>query len=212
MTQNVRTVPLLVAFSLLASAATTAKADAGQTELSCLYLHETRTDSKYAFTQASLIALSYARSAWKEAEAFEAERKAESNPQTLLIAMMRHTKSASESYACAETVLEPYKKSADQRMIGLTADLAAGIYRRHRRLNDQFLDLLRNLPEQPTKLADTISTIEVERDKRWSDLIKATTLTLLGLVDQRKTSKDGTLQTLVITKAERKELLAPIRK
>jgi len=210
MTQNVRTVPLLVAFSLLASAATTAKADAGQTEPSCLYLHETRTDSKYAFTQASLIALSYARSAWKEAEAFEAERKAESNPQTLLIAMMRHTKSASESYACAETVLEPYKKSADQRMIGFTADLAAGIYRRHRRLNDQFLDLLRNLPDlsdQPTKRADTISTIEVERGKLWNDLIKATTLTLLGLVDQSKTSKDGTLQTLVITKAERKELL-----
>ncbi len=170
MTQNVRTVPLLVAFSLLASAATTAKADAGQTEPSCLYLHETRTDSKYAFTQASLIALSYARSAWKEAEAFEAERKAESNPQTLLIAM----------------------------------------YRRHRRLNDQFLDLLRNLPDlsdQPTKRADTISTIEVERGKLWNDLIKATTLTLLGLVDQSKTSKDGTLQTLVITKAERKELL-----
>jgi hypothetical protein len=38
-------------------------------------------------------------------------------------------------------------------------------------------------------------------------LIKATTLTLLGLVDQNKTVKDGTLHTLVITKGERKELL-----
>src|SRR5438552_15546535 len=126
----IRTASLLVAFSLLTTAATTANADAGLTAPSCLYLHEARPHSKYAFTQASLIALSYARTAWKEAEAFEAERKAESNPQTLLIAMMRHTKSASESYACAESVLEPYKKSADQRMIGLTADLAAGIYRR----------------------------------------------------------------------------------
>src|SRR2546428_14129597 len=156
MTQIVRTVPLLVAFFLLASAGTTAKADGGQTEPSCLYLHETRTDSKYAFTQASLIALSYARSAWKEAEAFEAERKAESNPQTLLIAMMRHTKSASESYACAETVLEPYKKSPDQTMIGFTADFVAGVYRQHRKLKDQFLGLLRNLrdlSDQPTKPA-----------------------------------------------------------
>src|SRR5437773_290411 len=110
MTQNVRTVPLLVAFSLLASAATTAKADAGQTEPSCLYLHETRTDSKYAFTQASLIALSYARSAWKEAEAFGAERKAESNTQTLRIAMMQHTKTDSEPYPCADTVPEQDKQ------------------------------------------------------------------------------------------------------
>ena len=187
----------------------TAKANAGQTAPSCSYLHQARPDSKYAFTQGSLIALSYAESAWREADAFQAERKAEPNQQTLLIAMMRHIKTGSESYACAEMVLEPYKRSPDQNMIGLTADFVAGIYRQHRRLNDQFLDLLRNLPDlsdQPTKRADTISTIEVERGKLWNDLIKATTLTLLGLVDQSKTSKDGTLQTLVITKAERKEL------
>ena len=72
------------------------------------------------------------------------------------------------------------------------------------------MDLLRNLPDlsdQPTKLADVISTIEVERGKLWNDLIRAKTLTLLGLVDQSKTATDGTLQTLVITRAERKELL-----
>src|SRR2546427_1685350 len=189
---------------------TTATRGAAQTGPSCSYLHTARPDSSYAFAQASLIALSYAKSAGLEAEAFEAERKAESNPQTLLIAMMRHTKTASDSYACAEIVLEPYKKSPDQTMIGLTADFAASVYRQHRRLNDQFLDLLRSLPDlsdQPTKRADAISTIEVERGKLWNDLIKATTLTLLGLLDQSKTGKDGTLQTLVITKAERKELL-----
>ena len=199
----------LVAFYLLTSAATTAKADAGQTAPSCSSLHEARPDSPYAYTQASLIALSYARSASREAEAFEAERRAERNPGTLLIAMMRHTKTASESYACAEMVLEPYKKSPDQKMIGLTAAYAASLYRQHRRLTDQFLDLLRNLPDHSdqVKLADVISTIEVERGKVWNELIKATTLTLLGLVDQSKTSKDGTLQTLAITRAERKELL-----
>src|SRR2546425_5020638 len=142
-----RRISLLVAFSLLNSAATTAEADAAQTAPSCFYLHEARPESKYAFTRASLIALSYARSAWREAEGFEAERKHESNPQTLLIAMMRHIKASSESYACAEMALEPYKKSPDQKMIGFTADLAVGIYRQHRRLNDEFLDLLRNLPD-----------------------------------------------------------------
>ena len=209
MMRAARRASLLVALCLLASAAATTKADAEQIAPSCLYLHEARPDSPYAYTQASLIALSYARSASREAEAFEAERRVERNPGTLLIAMMRHTKTASESYACAEMVLEPYEKSPDQNMIGLTAAYAAGLYRQHRRLTDQFLDLLRNLPDHSdqVKLADVISTIEVERGKVWKELIKATTLTLLGLVDQSKTSKDGTLQTLVITRAERKELL-----
>lgn len=210
MPRHRRRASLFVAFCLLTSAATTGKVDAGQTTPSCLYLHEARPDSKYAFTQASMIALSYARSAWREAEAFEVERKTTSNPQTLLIAMMRHTKTVSEAYACAGMVLEPYKKNADKEMIGVTAGFAAGVYRQHIRLNDQFLDLLRSLPDsadQATKRADAISTMEVERGKLWTDLINATTLTLLGLVDQNKTGKDGTLQTLVITRAERKELL-----
>jgi hypothetical protein len=191
---------------MMLSAAATADAQL-RTAPSCLYMHNARPDSKYAFTQASLISLSYAGSVWREAKAFETERKAESNPQRLLTGMMRHTKSGSESYTCAEMVLEPYKKSADQKMTGFTAEFMAGVYRQHIRLNDQFLGLLRNLPDQPTKLADAISTIEVERGKLWNDLMKATTLTLLGLVDQSKTDKDGTLQTLVITRAERKELL-----
>ncbi len=210
MIQLTRRAPLLLAFYLLISAAAIPNAHAEQTAPSCFHLHNARPDSKYAFTQASLIALSYARSAWREAEAFEAERKGENNPQTLLIAMMRHIKASSESHACAEMVLEPYKQSADQKMIGSTAAFMARIYGQHRTLNELFLDLLRKLPDlsdQPTKLADIVSTIEVERGKVWNDLIKATTLTLLGLLDQTKTGKDGTLQTLVITRAERRELL-----
>lgn len=199
---------LLVVLSVELTLSATVKADAEQrTVPSCSYLHQARPDSKYAFTQGSLIALSYARSVSREIEAFEVERKAETNPHRLLVATMRHIKSASESYACAEMVLEPYKKSADQDTTGLTAKYAAGVYRQHIRLNDQFLDLLRNMPDESAKRADVISTIQVERGKLWNDLIKATTLTLLGLVDQSKTGKDGTLQTLVITRAERKELL-----
>jgi len=192
------------------ASATASRAAAGQTPPSCAYLHVAQPDSRYAFTQASLMGLSYARLAWRETETFEAERKTEKNPQTLLIAMMRHTKMASDSYACAEMVLEPYKKSRDKEGIGRTADLVAGVYRQHRRLNDQFLGLLRDLPDlsgQPAKRADVISTLEVERNKVWNDLAKGTTLTLLGLVDSSRADKDGTLRTLVITRTERKELL-----
>jgi hypothetical protein len=198
---------LVVGLMLSLSATNTST---GQTGPSCSYLHETRPASKYAFTQATIIALSYARSALREGEALETERKAERNPQTLITGMMRHIKSSSEFYVCAERVLEPYKKSPDQKMIGDTAEGLAVIYRQHVRLNDQFLEMLRNLPDlsdQPIKRADMVSTIQVEREKLGTDLINATTLTLLGLLDSSKPDKDGKLRTLLITRAERKELL-----
>jgi len=204
---------LVVQMVALMLPATAARA---QTRVSCPYLHEAKPESKYAFTQATVIGLSYARVALHETEALEAERRAMnnaptmSNAQTLLTAMMRATKSVSGAYTCAEMVLEPYKKSLDQKMIGTTAEYLAAVYGQHRRLNDQFLDLLKNLPDasqQPTKLADVISTIEVEREKLWIDLRKASTLTLLGLLDSSRLDKDGKLRTLLITRAERTELL-----
>jgi hypothetical protein len=153
----------IVVFTGLVLVATVSVSPA-QTAPSCSFLHTTRPDSPYAFTQASLIALSYARSAGQEAEAFESERKVETNPQTLLTAMMRHIKAASDSYGCAVITLEPYKKSADTKIIGPAAEWTSVIYRQHVRLNDQFLDLLRNIPDsQPAKRADIISTIQVER-------------------------------------------------
>jgi hypothetical protein len=183
----------------------------GQSTPSCtLYMHEVKPDSKYSFAQATLIALVHAREAWQEAADFQAEQKPDDDPQTSLIGMMRHTKNASDAYTCAGLALEPYKKSHDEKMIGFTADFEVAVYKQHRFLNDTFLDTLRKLPTlsgQQTKLADIISTIEVERKKLWKDLIKGTTLTLIGLLDQTKPGKGDVLDTLVITRAERQKLL-----
>jgi len=182
---------------------------AGETAPSCVDLHDPKPESKYAFAEASMIALSYAQAVSQETKAFEAEREATSDPQTLLIALMRTTKTASEEYACAERVVQPYKKSRE-RDIGIAASYLAAIYDQHKTLTDQFVELLRRLPDaakQPTKFADIVSTMEVERGKLWNDLRRATILTLLGLVDQGKPDGDGKLRTLVITRAERKALL-----
>jgi hypothetical protein len=171
-------------------------------------------NDRYSFAHASVIALSYARSAVQEADAFQAERRGE-NWQTDLIGMMRHTKAASEAYACAQKMLEPYEASEDERIIRSAAEFENLVYKRHVTLNDEFLDLLRKLPglsHRPTDFADSISTIEVERGKLWTDLTTATTLAVMGLVDQNKTDKDGLLHTLVITRKERQELLNRLQK
>ena len=119
----------LVGFSCLACVA--------ESTPSCtLYLHEIQPDSMYAFAQANVIALAHAREAWQETTAFQAEQKPDDSPQTVMIAMMQHTKAASNAYACAQMVLEPYKKSHDEKMIAFTADFEIAIYKQHGFLNE----------------------------------------------------------------------------
>jgi hypothetical protein len=195
---------IMVCFALIAYRAV------AQSPPSCENFQQPKPDSKFAFTQASLIGLTYALAAVLEADAFQAEQNHETNTLTLLTAMMRHTKVASNAYACAEKALEPYRKSRDQKMIGFTSNFEVQVYKQHRALNDAFLDMLRKLPDlsnQPTNVADVISEIEVERGKLWDDLTQGATLTLLGLVDQNKPDGNGKLNTLVITRAERRELI-----
>jgi hypothetical protein len=197
---------LTCAIVLLLGVATAA---AQQTVPSCPYPHAARPDSKAAFTEASILALAYARSAWEEGPAFEAEQRTIDNPISLLTAMMRHTKSASEAYTCAELIVAPYRKSVDQEMTGFTADFVATVYAQHRKLNDQFLDVLRKLSSanDPGQLADALSTLEVERGKLWTDLTKATGLAAMGLMDRKRTNAEGNLNALVITRAEKRALL-----
>ena len=53
---------------------------------------------------------------------------------------------------------------------------------------------------------DQISTLEVERDQRWSDLVQPTTLALMLLVSDRPDEKGGSTW-LRITKAQKQSLL-----
>jgi hypothetical protein len=123
---------------------------------------------------------------------------------------MRHTKSATEAYACAAQVISPYVKSQDSDMIATPARFEVAEYVQHIRLNDQFLAVLRSLSgaNDPTTLADALSTLEVERGKAWTGLTQATTLVAMGLIDVTKTSPGGNLDSLLITCAERQQLLS----
>ena len=127
-------------------------------------------------------------------------------------ALDRHP-GANEAYACAEQVLTPYRGSADKEIIATAAEFMTVVYRQHQKLNDSLLELLRTLGSgTPGQLADTISTLEVERGKLWNDLIKGATLCGLGLLDKSRTGVDGNINAIVLTRAERASLLDRIGK
>jgi len=56
------------------------------------------------------------------------------------------------------------------------------------------------------RIADELSTLQVERGQRWADLVQPTTLALMSLVDQSK-PENGKLNRLLIPKLQKKALL-----
>jgi hypothetical protein len=57
------------------------------------------------------------------------------------------------------------------------------------------------------ELSDQMSTLQVERDQRWADLIRPTMLGLASMIDMKRLDENGHVSHLIITKDQRKELL-----
>jgi hypothetical protein len=183
-----------------------------QTAPSCFTNHLPSPNSPYAYAEANLIGLRYALSAWSEGTAFDQEKDGLA-PTNLMVAMMRHTKQASEAYACASQVVLSYQKSSDKEGVGAAAGFVVAIYDQHRRLNDLFLESLRSLSgtTDMVKLADVLSTLQVERGKTWTDLTRAITLSVMLLMDRTKTGPDGNLNAILLTRVQSDRLLAQIQ-
>jgi hypothetical protein len=95
----------------------------------------------------------------------------------------------------------------------------------HIDINNRMLDLLKKLmgstqSDFAAKFADRVSTLQVERGQRWSDLVPAIALVLGQLIDMRPTDdkgdflpdtkanrEKGMTMRLAITKNQKQELL-----
>jgi hypothetical protein len=162
----------------------------------------------YGFAKATLVSLWYARNASERASEMTPEQADEATPVAILTAMLRALKNSTNDFICAKRVVQPFNiKSSDEGTRTAAAYLTM-VYDQHIDLNNRALDLLKkvnssNDPAIAVKFADEISTLQVARDQRWSDLTMPTTMALLQLVDSRPTDKDGNF--LPDTKANREK-------
>ncbi len=184
-----------------------AQTQAPSTPPTCLNLYRGEINSRFAFSEASAVALWYARKAVQEYDDSTAnwERPAFSD----LVAIMSITKAASENYECAVRILLPFEQSLDKQVIASGAKYGVVTYQRHLTLNETYIKRLRE-PDNSGGIAgaaDFLSTLAVEKEKLWLDLGILAAQSTLGLVDLSYTHAKGHASGAVLKRSEREEFL-----
>jgi hypothetical protein len=169
----------------------------------CPYPYAGDINSRFAFAEASEVALSYALTAVQRYDIF---KTATGSIGSNLIEVMSATKAASEAYRCAVLILQPFKRSTDKKVIAIGAELGAQAYGDNIALNDRFLKVLREpKPGGLIGIADELSTVEVEREKLWVDLAEMAKLATLGLMDASHLDSKGNVTEIVLRRSEKEE-------
>jgi hypothetical protein len=122
--------------------------------------------------------------------------------------MMRVTKTSTNDFVCAKRSLQQFAadKNGNPRA---TSSFLILVYDAHISINDRLLGVIKRLARtEQSELADQLSTFEVERGERWSNLVRPTALTLMMLLDQTRPDENGKVTRLVINEAQKQALLS----
>jgi hypothetical protein len=190
---------------LLAAVATAGAATTDPTF--CTYVSPPKQLTPYENAKAVLVSLWYARNAALRGAEFEQETK-KGNYDTfqVMTAMMRTTKILTNDFICAKRSIEPFALGDSPSQVA--AKFLAKTYDSHIDINRRLLDLLKNLEKtNQVEIMDQMSSLQVERGQRFSDLVKPTGLALMSLIDLDRTDEPGKTTRVIITKAQKQDLL-----
>lgn len=197
-------------------------------QVTCVVDLEPPPMTPYGFAMATLKSLGSARDAVNE-RTREPDESAD-NPLTLVTGMMRDFKLSTNDFICAKRAVQPFTNKAalssltpDQRKnIATAAAFMVSTYDKKIAINDQVLQLFKKLVGNGNgnmaQFSDQISTLQVEGDQTWGDLVVPVAMSASLLVDLRATDENGNfIQTtdpnvgqtrrLVMTKAQKRALL-----
>jgi hypothetical protein len=160
----------------------------------------------YEFAKATLASLWYARNgANRGAEIKQATDEA-NNWFSLTTAWMRINKTSTNDFICAKRSIEPFING--DKNTALAAKFLAAVYDAHIDLNNRVNDLLKKLGgTNQADFMDQISTLQVERDQRYADLVRPAALAFMSLVDLQRTDNPNQTTRLIITKAQKQALV-----
>jgi hypothetical protein len=185
--------------------------------------------TSYGFATATLKSLGSARDAVNDAEAgFDAARSVD-NRSAAVTGMMRGLKLATNDFICAKQAVKPFTSQAalssltpiQRENITTAATVLTLVYDQKIAFNDRVLELLKRLGSgrlNITELSHQLSTMQIESDQVWRDLVAPVAVSLTMLVDMRATDESGNFiknsdrnvgytKRLVITKAQKQALL-----
>lgn len=161
----------------------------------------------YGLAKAVLVSLWYAKNAAEHGKEIADESNKPDSDFALMTAMMRTTKLSTNDFICAKKPVLPFATKGNAEDVQLAATAMLTAYDQHIDINRRLLGLLKKMDSmKQTDVMDQISTLQVERGQRWSDLVQPTTLALMLLVADRPDEKGGT-SWLNITKAQKQSLL-----
>jgi len=162
----------------------------------------------YGLAKAGLVSLWYAKTAVGRGDEINEEAKKADNEFTLMTAMMRSAKLATNDFICAKQPLKPFATKRNSEESRLAAEAMLIAYDQHIDIDRRLINLLKKMDSmKPSELMDQISTLQVERGQRYSDLVQPTGLALMLLVDVDRPDEKGGTRWLKITKAQKQALL-----
>jgi hypothetical protein len=160
----------------------------------------------YGFAKAALVSLWYARQAAERGSEIETANKAD-NSFSYLTQMMRIAKSATNDFVCARRSIAPFADRMAGEDMSLAAEFMRVTYYAHIDINQRLIEVLKKMNQMDqVRLADELSSLQVEREQRWADLVQPTALTLMLLVDPEHSDK-GKTNRVAISRAQKKILL-----
>ena len=205
-----------------------------EAQVTCVVDLEPQSMTPYGFAMATLGSLRSARDAANVVTRGLDESQAD-NPWTLVTEMMRDFKLSTNDFICAKRAVQPFTNKAalssltpDQRNhISEAAAFMISTYDKKIAINDQVLQLFKKLVGNGNgnmaQFSDQISTLQVKGDQTWGDLVVPVGMSTLLLIDMRATDENGNfiqasdsnpgyVKRLVVTKAQKQELLDRINK
>jgi hypothetical protein len=164
----------------------------------------------YGFAKGSLASLWFARNAAETAKGIRQATDEADNMFTFSIALMRITKTGTNDFICAKRAVKPFAlsnaKGETNGYMRTASEFLSEVYDSHININMRCIEVIKRLAKASdlTDFSDQISTLQVERDQRWADLVRPTSLALMLLV---AADDKGTTSRVSITKAQKKTLL-----
>jgi hypothetical protein len=162
----------------------------------------------YGLAKAVLISLWYAKTAAQRGDEMKEEVKKANSVFAQVTAMMRSTKLATNDFICAKQPLKPFATNRSSEDVRLTAVALLDAYDQHIDIDRRLIDLLKKMDSiTQSEFMDQISTLQVERGQRFSDLFQPAGLALMLLVDADRPDEKGGTRWLKITNAQKQALL-----